>query len=169
MRRHIRLIVFFIGAIAILFFIIFVVKRTSAPESIIIAKERDRIYASRDKTLMKKDPLYVRELQDKLQFLDYRLAVAYNAENRPDEAISVLQRLINDEEAKGGTGTPRRSRSYLNEAQYYEELKKSYDLKHEEDNSQKSTRSRESLMDKAAELRLRESREEGKSVGMYAE
>jgi hypothetical protein len=169
MRRYMQLIVFFIGAVAVLFLIIFVVKQTSAPESMIIAKERDRIYSSRDKTRVEKDPLYVRELQDKLQFLDYRLAVAYNAENKPDEAISVIQRLINDEEAKGKTGTMRRSRSYLNEALYYEELKKSYDLKHEEDNAQKSIRSRENLLERAAEMRLLESREEGKSVGLHAE
>jgi len=168
MRRYMRLMIFFIVAVAILFFI-YVVKQTSAPESVIIAKERDQIYASRDKSRLEKDPLYARELQDKLQFLDNRLAVAYNAENRPDEAIAVLQQLISDEEVKGKTGILRRSRSYLNEAQYYEVLKESYDLKHDENNAQKAAKSREDLLAKAAELRIRESREEGKSVGLHAE
>jgi len=168
MKRYMRLMVFFIVAVAILFFI-YVVKQTSAPESVIIAKERDQIYASRDKSRLEKDPLYARELQDKLQFLDNRLAVAYNAENRPDEAIAVLQQLISDEEVKGKTGILRRSRSYLNEAQYYEVLKESYDLKHDENNAQKAAKSREDLLAKAAELRIRESREEGKSVGLHAE
>jgi hypothetical protein len=136
---------------------------------VIIAKERDQIYATRDKSRMEKDPLYARELQDKLQFLGSRLAVAYNAENRPDEAIAVLQQLISDEEVKGKTGILRRSRSYLNEAQYYEVLKESYDLKHDEGNAQKAAESREALLAKAAELRISESREEGKSVGLHAE
>ncbi|HET6363781.1 MAG TPA: hypothetical protein VFG02_01925 [Nitrospirota bacterium] len=168
MRRYMRLMVFSIVAVAILFFI-YVLKQTSAPESAIIAKERDQIYSSRDKSRLEKDPLYARELQDKLQFLGARLAVAYNAENRPDEAIAILQQLISDEEAKGKTGILRRSRSYVNEAQYYEVLKESYDLKHDEDNAQKATKSREDLLAKAAELRIRESREEGKSVGLHAE
>jgi len=168
MRRYMGLMVFFIAAVAILFFI-YVVKQTSAPESVIIAKERDHIYASRDKSRLEKDQLYARELQDKLQFLGNRLAVAYNAENRPDEAIAVLQQLISDEEGKGKTGILRRSRSYLNEAQYYEVLKESYDLKHDENNAQKAAKSREDLLARAAELRIRESREEGKSVGLHAE
>lgn len=160
--------VFFVIAVSILFFI-YVVKQTSAPESNIIAKERDQIYASRDKSRLEKDPTYAREFQDKLQFLGYRLAVAYNAENRPDEAITVLKQLISDEEVKGKTGIFRRSRSYLNEAQYYEALKESYDLKHDEENAQKAAKSREDLLAKAADLRIRESREEGKSVGLHAE
>ena len=168
MRKYTRLIVFFIVAVSILFFI-YVVKQTTTPESVIITKERDEIYASRDKSRLEKDPLYARELQDKLQFLGYRLAVAYNAENRPDEAITVLKQLISDEEAKGKTGILRRSRSYLYEAQYYEVLKESYDLKHDENNAQKAAKSREDLLAKAAELRIRESREEGKSVGLHAE
>lgn len=168
MRGYMRLMIFFIVAVAILLFI-YVIKQTSAPESVIIAKERDQIYASRDKSRLEKDPLYARELQDKIQFLGYRLAVAYNTENRPDEAIAVLKQLISDEEVKGKTGILRRSRNYLNEAQYYEVLKESYDLKHDEDNAQKAAKSREDLLAKAAELRIRESREEGKSVGLHAE
>jgi hypothetical protein len=163
-----RLMVFFIAAIAILL-LIYVVKQTSAPESVIIAKERNKMYASRDKNRLEQDPLYSRELQDKLQFLDVRLAIAYNAENRPDEAIAVLQRLIGEEEAKGKTGVLRRSRSYLNEARYYEVLKESYDIKHDEDNAQKAAKNREDLLVRAAELRTREGREEGKSVGLRAE
>jgi hypothetical protein len=168
MRKYARLIVFFIVAVSILFFI-YMVKQTTTPESVIITKERDEIYASRDKSRLEKDPLYARELQDKLQFLGYRLAVAYNAENRPDESIALLQRLISDEEVKGKTGILRRSRSYLNEAQYYEVLKESYDLKHDEDNAQKAAKNREDLLSRAAELRIRESRGEGKSVGLHAE
>jgi hypothetical protein len=167
-KRYMRLIVFFIVAVAILFFI-YVVKQTSAPESVIIAKERDQIYASRDKSRMENDPPYARGLQDKLQFLGYRLAIAYNAENRPDEAITILKQLISDEEIKGEKGILRRSRSYLNEAQYYEVLKASYDLKHDEENAQRADKSREELLAKAADLRIRESREEGKSVGLHAE
>ncbi len=168
MKRYMRLIVFFIVAVAILFFI-YVVKQTSAPESVIIAKERDQIYASRDKSRLEKDPPYARELQDKLQFLGFRLALAYNAENRPDEAITVLKQLISDEEEKGKTGILRRSRSYLNEAQYYGALKESYDLKHDEENAQKAAKSREDLLARATDLRIRENREEGKSVGLHAE
>jgi hypothetical protein len=168
MKRYMRLIVFFIVAVAILFFI-YVVKQTSAPESVIIAKERDLIYASRDTSRLEKDPPYARELQDKLQFLGYRLAVAYNAENRPDEAITVLKQLISDEEDKGKTKILRRSRSYLSEAQYYEVLKESYDLKHDKENAQKAAKNREDLLAKAADLRIRESKEEGKSVGLHAE
>jgi hypothetical protein len=48
-------------------------------------------------------------------------------------------------------------------------LKESYDLKHDEDNAQKAAKNREDLLSRAAELRIRESRGEGKSVGLHAE
>jgi hypothetical protein len=113
---------------------------------------------------MEKDPLYAGELKDRLRFLDYRLAVTYNAENKPDMAIDVLKQLIKEEEAKG-KGTPRRSRSYLDEARYYETLKESYDLKHDEANAEKAMAFRNELMAKAGERKKLESKEEGKHVG----
>ncbi len=168
MRKYMPLMVFFIVVVVILV-VVNMVRQTTAPESLIIARERDKMQDSRDKNRLEKDPLYARQFQDRIHFLEYRLAIAYNAENRPDEAIAVLQRLIGDEETQGKTVNHRLSRSYLNEAQYYEALKESYDIKHDEDNSQKAAKSREDLLAKAAEMRTREAREEGKSVGLGGE
>jgi len=114
---------------------------------------------------MEKDPAYALGLQDKLRFLDYSQANAYNAENKPDEAIAILERLIRDEEAKGQQGAPRRSRSYLNEARYYEALEASFDTKHDEAGVKKAKERRLFLMGRAAEVEKQESSEEGKHLG----
>ncbi len=118
---------------------------------------------------MENDPIYAVEFQDRLQMLDYRLALAYNSENSPDKAIAVLQRLIGDEEAKGEGRSARRSRSYLNEARYYEALKESFDLKHDGAAATQAAARSDELRARAAQLKKIESSEEGKSVGLHGE
>ncbi len=168
MKTFLRLALLFITAGAILI-VVYVAKQASAPASAVIARERNRVYAERDKSRMENDPIYAVEFQDRLLMLDYRLALAYNAENKPDDAIAVLQRLIGDEEAKGNSGPPRRSRSYLNEASYYKALKESFDLKHDDAAATRAAAHSEELMARAEQRKKIESSEEGKSVGVHGE
>ncbi len=149
--------------------ILFLMKEASSPESAIIGGERKKLADSIDKNRAENDPIYARQVEEKLQFLDYRQAIAYNSENKPDKAIAVLKSLISNEEAKPQRGITRRSRSYANEARYYEALAASFELKHDDDGAKKATRNREELLAKASELRKREEREEGRSVGLNAQ
>jgi hypothetical protein len=167
MKTYLRLIILFAAAVTVLS-AVYLIRQATEPESAIIARERNKVYASRDRSRMEKDPLYAGELKTKLQFLDYRLAVTYNAENKPDMAIDILKQLIKEEEAEGKE-IPRRSRSYLDEARYYEALKESYDLMHDEANAEKAMAFRNELMARAGERKKLESKEEGKHVGSSAD
>jgi len=164
MKTYLRLTILVAVSAAILL-AVYLVRQATVPQSVIIAKERNRLYASRDKKRMANDPVYAGELEDKLALLDYWMAVAYNDENKPDKAIAILQRLINDEEAREKGGIPRRSRSYMHEANYYEVLKESFELKHEVAEVNRSLDRYTQLKIKAAELRRLERREDGKYVG----
>ncbi len=168
MKTYLRLIILFAVAAAALL-VVYLVRRATEPQSAIIARERDRVYAARDVDRMKNDAVYAAKVEDTLAFLDYRLAVACNAENKPDRAIDILQRLIGDEEAREKGGIPRRSRSYLQEANYYEALKESFALTHDEAEANKALDRYTQLMTKAMESRKLESREEGRSVGSPAD
>src|SRR5512142_2505209 len=97
----IALLVFAVVAVA---FALFIMKEASKPESSIIAGERDRLARSVDEDCAKKDEDYSRDLENELQFLGYRLALAYIAENKADEAIAVLDKMIQDEEAMSRSG-----------------------------------------------------------------
>jgi hypothetical protein len=164
MKSYLRLAILF-GVAAAIFLAVYVAQRATVPQSAVITKERNRIYTSRDKTRMANDPIYAGEIEDKLALLDYRIAVAYNDENKPDKAVAILQRLIHDEEAREKGSMPRRSRSYLHEASYYEALKESFELKHDVAEVNKALDRYTQLKIKAAELKSLESREEGKYVG----
>ena len=166
MKTYLRITLLFI-VIVVVVVVVYTAKRVSAPESDLIASERNKMYAERDQARMAKDPAYAQELRDKLQVLDYRLAVLYNAQNNPDAAIVVLRKLIDDEQGK--SRTPRSSRSYLNEVRFTALLKDSYDLKKDEANAKKTAAIQEELIAKAAEARKRESIEEGKHVGTASE
>ncbi len=162
MKPHIKIIAFFI-LVAAVFLVLFLIKEPSKPESAIIAAERADLAHSKDNTRAKQDPLYAAILESQLRFLDYRLAVAYNSENRPDDAIAVLQRIIK-EESQLKEGVLRRSRSYTEEAHYYEALVASYELKKDPDAAEKAMQSRGELLTKAAEARKIEDLSEGKSI-----
>lgn len=165
MKSYLRILVLFLVAAAVLL-VFYMFRRATAPESAIIAKEKNRMAAAADKDRMDKDPIYAHDVKEKLQFLDYTLALAYNNENNPDAAIMVLQKLIGDEETKNKAGAPRRSRSYLNEAQYYEALQKSYSLKHDEAGAERARDRWTQIMARAEAAKRQERLEEGKSVGM---
>jgi hypothetical protein len=167
-KTYLRFIVLFVVAAAILF-VIYLVRQATEPQSALIARERNRVYVSRDNDRMKNDPAYAGYLVDQLAFLDHRLAVAYNEENHPDKAIAILRRLIDDEEAKEKGGLRRRSLSYTNEANYFETLQASFDLKHDEAEVIKALDRRIQLMAKARELGRTEKSEEGKFVGTQSE
>ena len=168
MKIYLRLTIL-VAVFAAILLAVYLVRQAAVPQSAIIAKERNTLYASRDKERMANDPIYAGELEDKLALLDYWMAVAYNGENKPDQAIAILQRLINDEEARGKGGMPRRSRSYMHEANYYEALKGSFELKQEAAEVNKALDRYTQLKIKAAELKKLESREDGKSVGSPAD
>ena len=164
MKMYLRMTIL-VAIAAVILFAVYLVRQATVPQSAIIAKERNRLFASRDQKRLANDPIYAGEIEDKLALLDYWMAVAYNAENKPDKAIAILQRLINDEETRGEGGIPRRSRSYTHEAHYYEALKESFGLKHEVAEVNKALDRYSQLKTKAAELKKLESREDGKYVG----
>ena len=91
--------------------------------------------------------------------------MAYNSENRPDDAIVILLRIIKAE-SQLKDGIPRRSRSYAAEAQYYEALATSYELKNDIDAGKKAIQNREELLVHVAETRKIEELAEGKSINM---
>ena len=155
--------------VAVIAFVLFLTKEASKPESSIIAAERDKLSRSLDKDRGQKDENYIRDLKDKRQFLSYRLALAYTAEHKPDEAVAVLDKMIKDEEANTPGDRPRRSRSYFDEAKYYEALISAYELKKDDAGAQKAARIHDELMARALEQKKQEERGEGKSVGLNAQ
>ena len=164
MKTYVKITILFV-VVALILFAVYTMQRVSAPESAIIAHERDAIYAARDKNRMDKDTAYAVEIQDRLQFLDLRIAAASITENNPDVAIALIQKLIADEEAQTKKDAAPRSRSYVKEMRFYETLKTAYELKKDEAGAKKATEAYDALQLKAAEAKKRESREEGKHVG----
>ena len=164
MKTYVKITILFV-VVALIVFAVYAMRRVSAPESALIAHERDAIYAARDKNRMEKDETYAVEMRDRLQFLDLRIASAYIAENNPDAAIAVIQKLIADEESQMKKEAAPRSRSLVNEMRFYETLKNAYELKKDEAGVKKAAEASDALQLKAADARRRESREEGKHVG----
>jgi len=164
LKAYIKIIVLFIVAAAVLM-VLYLMRESSKPESAIIAAEKSNLVHSQDTKRAEQDPVYAASLESKLRFLDYRQAVAYNSENRPDDAIVILLRIIK-EESQMKDGIPRRSRSYAAEAQYYEALVTSYDLKKDTDARKKAMQSHEELLARAAETRKIEDLAEGKSINI---
>jgi hypothetical protein len=164
MKAYVKITMLFVVA-ALIVFAVYAMQRVSAPESAIIAQERDAIYMARDKDRMEKDETYAVEMRDRLQFLDLRIAAAYIAENNPDSAIALVQKLIAEEEEHIKRAVAPHSRSYVSEMRFYETLKSAYELKKDEAGVKKAMEAYDALLLKAAEARKRESREEGKHVG----
>jgi hypothetical protein len=147
----------------------YLLREAPKPGSSLIILEREKLARSKDEARAGKDLFYARDFEEKLQSLDYRLAVAYNSENRPDEAIVTLERLIKGEETRQRGGLPRSSRSYLNAARYYEALTASYELKKDDGNAKKAARLRGEMLETAAERRKREEQGEGKFIDLNAQ
>jgi len=164
MKTYMKITILFI-AVALILFAVYAMQRVSLPESAIIAHEREALSASRDKNRMEKDTAYAVDMRSRLQFLDLRIAVAYIAENNPDGAIALVQKMIAEEEAHIQQAAAPHSRSYVNEMRFTETLKNAYELKKDEAGAKKATAALEALQLKAADARKRESREEGKHVG----
>lgn len=163
MNWYLRAAAFVITAVAAVS-VIFLVRQATAPVSTIIKQERNKFAASFDATRAETDAQYVRAFREKLHFLTYRYAAALNEENKPDSAIKALKTLIREEEERGEGAPARNSRSYINEANYYEVLAESYDLKEDENKANLARHERIKLLGKAAELRRKEYSGEGKSV-----
>ena len=167
MKTSVKIAAFFFAAV-VLVFVLLILKEASKPESSIIAGERDKLARSLDKARAQKDENYARDHGDKLRFLSYRLALAYTTEDKPDEAIAVLNIMIKDEEAKSPAGRPRRSRSYFEEAKYYDALIGAYQLKRDDAKAVEAARVHDELLARASELKREEERGEGRSVGLNA-
>lgn len=168
MKVSVKIVALFFAA-GVIALVLFMMKETPKSESSIIAGERDKLARSLDKERAQKDQDYVRDLDDKLRFLGYRLALAYIAEKKPDDAIGVLEKMIKDEEVKSPGNRPRRSRSYFDEARYYGALMRAYELKGDVDGATKAARLHDELQSRASELKKQEDQSEGKSVGMKAQ
>jgi hypothetical protein len=162
MKPHIKITALFI-VVAVILLLFFFIKESSKPESAIIAAERDELVRHKDDKNVKQNPAYASNFESKLRFIAYRQAVAYNSENRPDDAIVVLQRIINEESTQNNE-IPRRSRSYTAEAQYYEALGTSYELKKDPETAKKAMKRRDELLKRAMEIRKIEDLTEGKSI-----
>jgi predicted Zn-dependent protease len=162
MKPYIKITTLFIVVAVVLLLFIFI-KESSKPESAIIAAERAELVRHKDDKKAKQNPVYASNFESKMRFIDYRLAVAYNSENRPDDAIVVLQRIISEESMQNNE-IPRRSRSYTVEAQYYEALAKSYVLKKDPETAEKAMKRRDELLKRAMEIRKIEDLAEGKSI-----
>jgi len=165
MKQYLRIVVLFVVAVVLLL-VFTVFRKASAPESSIIAGEKKKIEASLDKNRTK-DPIYAAGVQEKLRLLDYRIAVAYNKENKPDDAITVLQKLIAQEESKSAGA--RRSASYEKEANYYEALQAAYALKHDDAGAERANDRRRQAAARAEEAKKKERLEDGRSVGINGE
>jgi hypothetical protein len=163
MKNNFRLVVLFV-VVTGLVIVYTLVRQADAPESAIIGRERDKLIADSDKARASQDPAYAAEIRNKAAFLDYQIALAYLKENRPDAAIPVLQKLIQDEEASGRGGV-RRFRSFQREADYYQALATAYDLKHDASLSEDATEAKNRLLSEGQEAKRRERQEEGKWVG----
>ncbi len=168
MKFYWKVAALLITAGVVVFFLL-LAKEASKSESVIISGERKKLADSMDKSRAERDADYARMIEEKLSFLDYRLAIAFNAENKPDEAIAVLKRLISAEEGKARQVRKRRSRSYFNEAEYYEALIESFEIKKDEAGVNTAVQRREELLKTALELKKSEEREEGRSVGLHAQ
>jgi hypothetical protein len=168
MKTYVKIVALVFAVVAVAF-TLFLLKEASQPESSIIAGERDRLSGSLDKDRAQKDENYARDHEDKLRFLSYRLALAYTAENKPDQAIAVLNKMIQDEEAKSRSGRPRRSRSYFDEAKYYDALIGAYQLKRDDASAIQAARIHDELRATALDLKREEERGEGRSVGLNAQ
>jgi len=167
MKLYLRIatLVLIAGAMAIG---LFAMREASKPESRIIADERGKTVAVLNVARMGKDEVHVRELENKIRFLDYQTAVAYNKESKPDEAIIILKKLITDEESRTKPNETRRSRSYFEQAKYYDVLIASFQLKNDREGEMQAEQLRAALFAKAMDLKKREEQLEGHSVDLHA-
>jgi hypothetical protein len=133
-------------------------------ESMLIAMERSKFVKSQDVTRINSDPVYACAVRLKLENLDYLLAKAYIAENMPDDAVAVLEKLISSEEVRNDGSTRRRSRSCANEARYYKALREAYALKQDDARAESADKQRDELITIAYTAKKREQLEEGKSL-----
>lgn len=167
MKRYGRHLIVAAAVAATVLLILYLFGEVSAPVSSLLGKERDRLVRSLKENGSPQGAA-ARDIEEKIEVLDYRLAMAYNAENRPDKAVAVLERLIRDEEAKAA-GKKRSSRSYLREARYYETLADAYDLKRDDGEVMSAKHKRLELLSKAEDRKREEMLEEGRHVGTSSE
>lgn len=163
MKQYRKLVIFFVAAAAIVLLVV-LARTLLSPMSAMIAKERDALSRGVDRDRAAKDPAYAREMEETLQRMEYRLALAYNREEKPDKAIDVLRKLIDSVEAKDKSGVSRNSRSLFDEARWYEALAESYELKKDPAGAGMARKDRRNLLTKGEELAKQEARREGTSV-----
>lgn len=165
MKIYLKVSILF-AIVAAVVFALYLIKGSSKPESAFIAEEREKFVFSKDNKGTVNDQISDRAFEDKVKSIDIRLANAYIAEKKPDEAIKILERLIK-EESRHEEGNPKRSRSYLDQAAYYEMLVNVYTLKNDTVAAGRAAHSREEMLAKAEELRKKEDLAEGKSFSVH--
>lgn len=163
MKRYGRIILLFAAAIVIVG-ITYVVRAITEPVSSMIAKERDRLARSSWEEGEGKDPGAAARLRAKLEALDFQLAVAYNAEGRAGKAAAVLEGLIKAEQAKGAPGGTRNSRSFRNEARYYETMIESCVQMEDDACAERALHRRLDALSRAEEQKRREMLGEGRNI-----
>ncbi len=168
MKTYVRIVLLAV-ALLVIVLAMTVFFKASEPESAIISAEKHRMTGSFDKARAAKDPIYAEDFHARIMFLDHQQAIAYNKENKPDSAIPVLQRLIEDEHEAAKVRPVRGSRSLLREADYYATLQISYGLKQDLAAVERANERRTMLLAAAEQAKRRERLEEGKSMGLKGE
>jgi hypothetical protein len=158
LQFRIAILILIVGAVALG---IYIAREATKPESRIIADERARIVRELAVARSKNDDQRARDIAQNIRFLDFQLALEHNKEEHPALAISILNSLIKDEEAV----SPRRSRSYFDEAKLYNALAASYQLKGDAEAAKQADQKHEELFSRAMEMKKVDERQEGHRVG----
>lgn len=168
MKRFLK-IFFLVVAVLTVAFILYVAIEVATPVSSMIAKERDQLARSLKEHRAGKDADEADRIAAKIEALNFQLAVAYNAEDRPEKAITVLENLIKIEQSKAAAERGRNSRSYRSEARYYETMIDSCVMKKDEDCAERARHRRLDALSRAEDRKRQEMLKEGKSVGWEGE
>jgi len=163
------LLITVVGFAGIVLFLYIMGEQAHEPASSLIVKERDKLARSLQDDPSPRNASAAAESAEKLADLDHRLAMAYIAENRPDTAVAVLERLIRDEEGRGAGEGMRSPRSYRKLSRYYEALSDAYELMRNDSEAMSAKNKRIEMLSKAEDAKRREVLKEGKTVGRSRE
>jgi uncharacterized protein YxeA len=115
---------------------------TPEPESATIRKQYNSHLKTRDENKFSKDNSYRTMYQKKSTDFQISLAVAYNLEKKPDDAIVLIEELIKQNRDPHyrlfGRLMPRGSWAYGFDAHYYEMLANAFDLKKDSNSRDKA-------------------------------
>ena len=159
MKQYRRIIILVAAALAVAS-VAYILRGATRPMSAIIAGERAALADALSRKGSSLEPKELRRSENKLKLLGYQLAMAYNAEGKPDRAITVLEQLIQEEQAK----EPRTSLSYHEEARYQGILAVSYELRGDHEAAEKARSAQGELTSLSVQTKKKERAEEGKVI-----